>query len=270
MFNRKETDFNFTNTDFMDYLWNMSDPDMWFNERQAIWNSRIDPPFSKLMTKQGPAFTFNIIEADELFDFSEVSEDMRYNLNGTPLGMPWKTSADDKSGLQIILKRNLKRHKEKRKCHSNNFIIHDPFEQPMATDGLIFGYGTSLNVWISVDVIKSDEHLRDIDVRKRNCYFKDERKLKFFKAYTKLNCERECRSLLTFESCGCVPFYLVRNRTMKICSVAGTDCARHFEILDHANITESEDMCNCLPACDSITYNYDIESSRYNSNFEDG
>lgn len=204
-----------------------------------------------------------------MFNFPEVSEDLRYHFNKTPLAMPWSTSADAMSGLKITLKRRRDYSSGlAEQCNYENFIIHDPFEQPMSSDGLVFDYGMSLDVLISVDAIKSDENLRDIDLSKRNCYFEDERKLKFFKVYTKLNCERECRSLFTFDSCGCVPFFLVRNQTMKICGIAGTECAKHFELFDRLNITDL-DMCNCLPTCDLVTYNYDIISTSYNKKFNE-
>lgn len=208
MYDQTDEDFIFTNSEFIEFLRNMTKADDWFDGRKARWDSRIDPPFAHIFTKLGRAFTFNIIETDKMFNFPEVSEDLRYEFNETSLATPWSASADVKSGLQITLKRNQNDsdYENSKQCHYRNFIIHDPFEQPMTTDRLIFDYGMSLDVLISVDVVESDENLRDIDVSKRNCYFKDERKLKFFKVYTKLNCERECRSLLTYEACGCVPF----------------------------------------------------------------
>ena len=46
---------------------------------------------------------------------------------------------------------------------------------------------------------------------RRNCYFKNERYLRFFKIYTRNNCEMECWANLTLKNCGCVWFYMPSN-----------------------------------------------------------
>lgn len=150
-------------------------------------------------------------------------------------------------------------------------MIHGPQEQPIASEGIAFGYGASLEVLISVEIIESDEDLKQISLKDRRCYFKDERELKFFKVYTKSNCERECRSFVTFENCGCVLFYLIRNQTMKICDIAGTECAWQYENFNFEMtfLLDNSEVCKCLPTCDSITYNYDILSSRFREAFSD-
>jgi hypothetical protein len=42
---------------------------------------------------------------------------------------------------------------------------------------------------------------------RRQCYFSRERELKFFKIYTKANCELECLANLTLRYCNCSLFY---------------------------------------------------------------
>lgn len=44
----------------------------------------------------------------------------------------------------------------------------------------------------------------------RDCYFEDERKLTFFKKYTKKNCIKECMSKVAFEICGCTQVFWIR------------------------------------------------------------
>lgn len=49
---------------------------------------------------------------------------------------------------------------------------------------------------------------------RRNCYFEDEKKLKYFNKYSKIDCLEECLSDLYYELCRCVPYYTVRKSWM--------------------------------------------------------
>lgn len=42
----------------------------------------------------------------------------------------------------------------------------------------------------------------------RNCFLTFERRLRFFKQYTQMNCESECIANLTRKECGCVGFFM--------------------------------------------------------------
>lgn len=45
---------------------------------------------------------------------------------------------------------------------------------------------------------------------RRNCYFEDERKLKYFNKYTRGDCIDECFSDTVLELCGCFPYHNAR------------------------------------------------------------
>lgn len=45
---------------------------------------------------------------------------------------------------------------------------------------------------------------------RRQCYFDEERHLKFFKVYSETNCELECIANYTLSICGCVKFSMPR------------------------------------------------------------
>lgn len=45
-----------------------------------------------------------------------------------------------------------------------------------------------------------------ICVRRRQCFFNNERYLRFFKLYTQANCELECLTNHTLKECSCVKF----------------------------------------------------------------
>lgn len=72
-------------------------------------------------------------------------------------------------------------------------------------------------VLISVkpNMITTSENLRHYTPWDRQCYFSDERQLRFFKIYTQRNCELECLSNFTLSQCGCVKFSLPSNELIQ-------------------------------------------------------
>lgn len=276
-FEIEDHQFNYTSTsEAVQYLRNLTEYKSWWMEANATWNSALDVPFSETITRNGIGFTFNMIDFDDLVDFSVISDDFRDLSNITKLvPTPWSTKSGDETGLTINLKKNRFLTAKFQNCHQNSFIVHDPFEFPDSSDGLEFGYRLSVEILITANVIQSDEDVKSVSLEKRNCYFKDERSLKFFKIYSKSNCERECLTMVTYQKCSCVPFYYIRNKTMNVCDIAGFICAWKYMNLDYINyeytdLYKTNGICNCLSACDSISYDMEIFSAKYDKNFGPG
>lgn len=104
---------------------------------------------------------------------------------------------------------------------------------------------------------------------RRKCYFDSERKLRFLKVYTQRNCELECLSNATLNSCGCVKFSHPRDATTPICGSKNIECYQSVrDNLLIANITSTSVSrpCNCLPACNSITYDAEISQNPFDWN----
>lgn len=92
--------------------------------------------------------------------------------------------------------------------HSSNEFLQEPsyqFYQQYYTGSLFF---------ISPLISLIAENLKSWPVRKRNCLLPKEKKLEYFRIYTKSNCEHECLSKAAFKACRCVPFYLIRMFTI--------------------------------------------------------
>lgn len=90
-------------------------------------------------------------------------------------------------------------------------IVHNTDELPFRTghhfrskenEGLLAGITPELRLIDSV--------LETWTPAKRNCFLEGEKKLKYFKIYTKINCEHECLKAAILDACGCVPFYMIR------------------------------------------------------------
>lgn len=183
------------NSDFVEHLRNNSVQRNWFNSSKRFWNSKKIPEFAEIMTRYGIAFTFNLLADSRLLDFNQTSEDFRYSY-GSGVTKPQKTGTLEKDGLFATFLDvdgswiNI--------CHSSGFIVHSPFELTSKLDRKTdLAYNKDVTVWISLEIYQDEEDLRSISPERRKCYFEDERKLKYFRVYTKKNCESECFSFLS-------------------------------------------------------------------------
>ena len=57
-------------------------------------------------------------------------------------------------------------------------------------------------------MISSGDRIRNIAPSARECYFRDEKELRFYKKYTFINCRMECAILETEKLLGCIPWHL--------------------------------------------------------------
>jgi hypothetical protein len=118
---------------------------------------------------------------------------------------------------------------------------------------------------------------------RRQCYFAGERQLKFFKIYTKSNCELECMTNLTLRYCNCSAFYMPRksigfifkyqliifylsgSKETPICKYdqhlncpgyAQTMISKFSQLnfICDTSLIDKEIDCNCLSSCDEIFY----------------
>lgn len=58
------------------------------------------------------------------------------------------------------------------------------------------------------NMLRTNNALRTYDPIGRQCYYEEERYLRFFRVYTQRNCEMECITNYTVTKCGCSAFYL--------------------------------------------------------------
>lgn len=116
-------------------------------------------------------------------------------------------------------------------------------------------------------VIRTSDDLKCYDPETRQCYFKNERKLKIFHIYEQNNCRVECLSNTTRKLCGCTKFSMPRDNETRICKFSDIPCyniARKKFLLTEIKKTSGENQisCNCLPSCNSIKYDALITSAK--------
>lgn len=175
------------------------------------------------MTKLGLCMNFNMMPVEEFLNVDEVADDFVYNhtlfksssywaLNKTA---PWKaTNIDDTLSLILYTGRLDIKYDDLNifePLEGYRIFLHNTDEFPSKASSILYlqyHFNTKLKIIPEITLI--DESLRSINFRKRNCYFPGEKLLKYFKTYTKNNCEQENLSLILRKACGCVPFYLIR------------------------------------------------------------
>jgi acid-sensing ion channel, other len=171
---------------------------------------------------------------------------------------PLKTLTKPGNGLKLSIQLN-KNLNSMEICTTPSFTVHSPYELPGisdSTDILKFDFGFELEVLITPEIIRTDEALRSYDPKERGCYFPGERRLKFFKVYTRRNCEFECFSdkLKNDLKLNCTPYYVVRDETTVICDFRQELLSRQQSYYALRDVIK----CNCLDECNSIKYNIEI------------
>ncbi|KAL7045139.1 hypothetical protein ACKWTF_002156 [Chironomus riparius] len=103
----------------------------------------------------------------------------------------------------------------------------------------------------------TDSSLKKYHPEIRRCYYENERKLKFFKSYTKAHCDLECLANHTLKACGCTKFSMPRSSETSVCNLEETACyndaIRHWPH-DEENSSSFTVPCNCFPPCNNIKY----------------
>lgn len=172
--------------------------------------------FSEIITEEGFCYTFNVLDAAELFRDDILAKDfeyLRHNKSSTnwTLEDGYKTTDSEtfpfrvlgpgaKAGLNVVLKLtdNDLDYICRGPVQGFKILLHTPGEIPRVSKQF-FRIPLEQEVVVSVkpNMITTSEGLIDYLPDRRQCYFNNERYLKFFKVYTQANCELECLANFT-------------------------------------------------------------------------
>ena len=134
--------------------------------------------------------------------------------------LPW--SFDEKSKIALFLLFAPTRVYKKKTIYYDpwNFyqplqgwrmIVHKTDELPSSSDFHFFIiYNAYQDLIIKTELLLIDDVLKGWSPKRRGCFLPGEKKLIFFKKFTKKNCEHECLSFRILKVCKCVPFYVIR------------------------------------------------------------
>lgn len=221
--------------------------------------------YRKVLTSEGYCFTFNALDYNAIFNDNVLHEDFDCYKNGTdstwsptdgyattnvheyPLRILGTSVGFD---VAMIVDRN-----DNNMSDAIRVAFHLPNEIVSGLTKVNYlSFSRDNQLVLNVIEQRTDNTLLRYDPEKRQCYFDNERKLKFFRQYTKDNCFYECLVNYTLKTCGCVKFSMPRQKDTPICNVTKLRCYMNaFDNWPDAS-EESEFPCNCLPPCNAIYY----------------
>lgn len=258
--------------------------------RFKLFNENLNVPMS--ITEEGHCYSFNSLTNEDIFRMANLHPNYQYitprtgsptlqNVNHTlkvyPLHLLRHGAANS---MKIIIKLLTSEISDSCKGfgHGFRFSLHHPGEIPnIRSDYIRLPLNHALDVALNPQVFNTSEGLYEYLPEKRNCYLKDERYLRFFKIYTQRNCELECLSNYTAKTCGCVKFSMPRDNVTKECDNHKINCYKSAEkeiYLENYRRSSGEAMedqtltiCNCMPRCESISYNADVFQGELTNRF---
>jgi acid-sensing ion channel, other len=166
----------------------------------------------QVVTESGVCFVYN---SYEIYRYNDETNDGDWTLEGG-----YRNSTDDNDihprrgskstlKLEMIVGQKMVDGICKDAIQGFKIYLHLPNEAPQISKHFfMMPYYYHTQVMIIPKVYRTDPELRNFPVEKRQCFFSDERYLRFFKHYTKNNCEIECLVNLTLSRCGCLMFHM--------------------------------------------------------------
>lgn len=200
-----------------------------------------------ILTEDGACFTFNMIGPEEIHsENTYLSESFRYNVRKSE----WipQRGYDEDAGLHTFPRRALYsgtvnsltidfKHNEKDVDYycfgleqGYKIVLHMPTRVPIVSqEYILVPFNRATTISIIPTMISTSDMLRSYKPSQRGCYFPDEKKLKYFKIYSKKNCLLECLANYTLGYCGCVGFSMQRDKETPLCDVDQVYCLKEAE-----------------------------------------
>ncbi|GAB0097885.1 sodium channel protein Nach [Sergentomyia squamirostris] len=156
-------------------------------------------------------------------------------------------------------------------------MVHDAEEFPQSSvTTAVAQPGQEVVIAVKPSVVSSRPSVRGVAVKKRNCYFNDEYKLRATKKYTLNSCIAECRVDTIVKKCKCLPFFFPDISTFaneyRQCDLHDVDCLRNYRSifeslqppLNTPGFNTTIDIgidCPCLPSCSEQNYQISVTTA---------
>ncbi|CAD0197339.1 unnamed protein product [Chrysodeixis includens] len=276
----------FSNASVVDHINKVAPPLMSFVDGCKVRGEYVNchELLNEVLTKEGICYNMNSLSADEILRNENLQQEYEYlhayqNISGWSITdgytphldnyYPLPGSENGESPDVEIKLVNYDPYRDKL-CNSikSGFkvYIHHPADLPQSS---LYYYAVLQNqvssMALSLSYINTSDSLRRYDAVTRQCYFSDEKYLKYFKIYTASNCKIECLSNKTFEICKCVEFYMPHFNSSTICTARDATCVSdaQAQVLEEESDVERA-ICKCLPSCTgAIDYEAEILKTNY-------
>ncbi|XP_062557737.1 pickpocket protein 28-like [Armigeres subalbatus] len=241
------------------------------------------------MTENGVCYTFNQISSDQLLRKENINLESVVTNSWLPSDWNMETGYGDNagvdsypfrplakgyhSGLAIVLK--TRQMDTEYLCEGPNkgfkVSIHPPDEYwTMSNRFFRLPFQQALLLTVDPKLTTISQDLKKHHHTRRQCYFNDERYLKFFKIYNTNNCLFECFANLTDSFCHCDQITRLRGLNTTVCVGELKDCPEiilHKQERSHQSLNGNEEWigpCECLPACAYVTYDVEVSRTPFN------
>ncbi|KAG5875019.1 hypothetical protein JTB14_033034 [Gonioctena quinquepunctata] len=241
--------------------------------------------FVPIILDESVCYTFNMLDRSEIFnpivfhfsnyhmikEKSEWNPDGNYEKTSGVKSYPMRAflaGADNSLQITFIQKNDDLDYLCLDDIQGFSVLLHAPFEIPLVKKQYFqVPFDRAVIAVVQPRLMTTSDAVKKYSPHKRECYFTTEKKLKYFKYYSPSNCKLECLTNYTAKNCGCVNFYMPRERTTPICGNGCSACMKDAEMklkliqLQTQISSEGNDFfCDCKPLCTEI--NYDIEESQ--------
>ncbi|XP_058122949.1 pickpocket protein 28-like [Anopheles ziemanni] len=142
------------------------------------------------VTENGLCYSFNMLPEEEIFHKNALHNEHTYMED-------WydNTDDDEEAGL----------------TQGYKLMLHESSEYPQVSKRHIrIPLGHEMSIAMKPQMMTTSKSAADYHWSKRQCFFDNERRLKFFQIYNQENCELECLANITLAVCGCVRFSMPR------------------------------------------------------------
>ncbi|XP_055621987.1 pickpocket protein 28-like [Toxorhynchites rutilus septentrionalis] len=247
--------------------------------------------FTETVTEEGICMTFNGFSSRDMFWEDSLHKDYNYlaetgpaiswsledgyhpdaDLNSYPIRVH---GSGFRAGIYVHLmttNRDLDYHC--RESQGFKVSLHAPSEYPQVSSKFIrVTLGRDVTIAVKPQIVGTDPQLFGYKPERRQCYFNNERQLKFYRVYTQANCELECLTNFTLQKCGCVRFSMPRSAQTRTCETSELYCTLEAQkqLLEQnadnyiRRKAGAGTACKCLPSCNSIQYDAEITQTIFN------
>ncbi|CAH2014693.1 unnamed protein product [Acanthoscelides obtectus] len=138
-------------------------------------------------------------------------------------------------------------------------------------------FGDAIMAAVQPKMTKTSQQVIKYHPDKRECYFSNEKYLRYFKQYTSSNCRLECYTNYTAKICECVRFYMPKKSSTDICGMSHichftnrvqmqwNSVLKQKETQHSATNQNDTSFCDCRRSC--VEINYEVQLSQYAWNY---
>lgn len=232
---------------------------------------------TQVFTHRGICYSANMQDFSDIFNEKEIHIDFKCYEIHLPKQFEWTVERGyfhKKANYPQRLKAEFGRNFEFNLSAETTFntcdyptmqvFLHLPSELPTRySKNVPVSFGSNIAIRVAVKSQRTDDSLRSYTPDVRKCFFEGEKRLRFFKSYTKALCDLECVTNATLLACDCVNFWMPRNEATQICMYTQLSCA--YDIFPSMT-DDDRAKCDCYPPCNDIKY--EIESYPIGSAYE--